>query len=120
MGANIGYYAIMEAKMTGPTGTVIGVEPSPANVDLLRKNIALNGLDNVTVLGGAVSDVQGARDLFVSAFSNLNTFHPTADAHYGLSDRTISVTTHTIPSLAATHGTPTSSAWTWRDMKSRS
>ena len=42
IGANIGYYAIMESKMVGEEGTVIAIEPSPSNIGLLKRNLAKN------------------------------------------------------------------------------
>ena len=42
IGANIGYYAVMEALMVGKEGEVIAIEPSPSNVRLLERNVALN------------------------------------------------------------------------------
>ena len=43
IGANIGYYALMELNLIGKTGNLIAVEPSPSNVDLLKRNLSLNG-----------------------------------------------------------------------------
>ena len=42
IGANIGYYAIMEQVLVGDSGEVVAVEPSPSNVRLLRENTAFN------------------------------------------------------------------------------
>jgi ubiquinone/menaquinone biosynthesis C-methylase UbiE len=39
LGANIGYCALMEAKMVGPTGKIYAVEPSPINFNRLKENI---------------------------------------------------------------------------------
>ena len=39
IGANIGYYVLMEAKYVGSTGKVYAVEPSPSNYELLKKNL---------------------------------------------------------------------------------
>jgi FkbM family methyltransferase len=43
-GANIGMFTVPLAKMVGPTGKVYAFEPHPACADILRKNLALNGL----------------------------------------------------------------------------
>src|SRR3989344_8248708 len=42
LGANIGYYALIEASLVGPKGKVYAIEPSQSNFDLLNKNIGLN------------------------------------------------------------------------------
>ena len=59
IGANIGYYAIMEAQMVGKKGEVIAIEPSPSNVNLLEKNVALNDQQNIRIVSAAVSDAFG-------------------------------------------------------------
>ena len=47
LGANVGYYALMEANLVGNGGYVYAIEPSPSNVDMLRKNISLNDYDGI-------------------------------------------------------------------------
>jgi len=99
IGANIGYYALMELRLIGPGGRLIAVEPSPDNVALLRRNLALNGFTNVEIHQAAVSDAVTTREFFLSQMSNLNTFHVEGTAH--LSGRTIDVETTTVPALMA-------------------
>ncbi len=56
LGANIGYYALMEANIVGSDGYVYALEPSPSNADMLRKNISLNnynGIVEVYQMGGS-------------------------------------------------------------------
>lgn len=48
IGANIGLYTLLFAKLVGPAGTVVAFEPDPANHDRLLSNLALNGAGNVT------------------------------------------------------------------------
>ncbi len=47
LGANVGYYAIAGAPAT--RGTYIAFEPHPRSCAALRRNLALNGIDRVTV-----------------------------------------------------------------------
>jgi FkbM family methyltransferase len=71
LGANIGYYAIMECKLVGPTGFVYCIEPHPTNFEQLKKNIKLNNLENnveLHQLGG--SNVSSVEKMYVSAKSN--------------------------------------------------
>ena len=75
LGANIGYYACMEAKIIGKKGRIIAIEPHPDNLRLLRINIDLNGIKEITtVVHGGGGDVAGTADLHVSDHSNLHTF----------------------------------------------
>ncbi len=101
IGANIGYYVLMELGLIGPTGTLVAVEPSPSNVELLQRNLALNGHRGVEVRNAAVSDSAGARDFFLSEMSNLNTFHDTGTGALHLSGKTVEVETLTVPGVMA-------------------
>jgi FkbM family methyltransferase len=58
IGANIGLSTIALA-WTCPDGEVVAFEPSPVNVHFLRRNLAANGVTNVTVMALAVSDQDG-------------------------------------------------------------
>lgn len=50
VGSNIGYYTILAAKIVGPRGHVISLEPVPETANILRLNIKLNELKNVTII----------------------------------------------------------------------
>lgn len=57
VGSNIGAYALWAAEAVGASGRVIAIEPDPITVDVLRRNIALNGLESViSVYHTGVSD----------------------------------------------------------------
>ncbi|MGH2361731.1 MAG: FkbM family methyltransferase [bacterium] len=43
VGAHAGSFSLLAARLVGPTGRVIAIEPDPQNLDLLRANIARNG-----------------------------------------------------------------------------
>ncbi len=107
IGANIGYYVLLELGLIGESGRLLAIEPSPANIELLGRNLALNAVgDRVTVMEGAVSDQTGSRSIHLSEQSNLNTFHPDGGAALHLSGETIEVMTYSLPDLAARHGAP--------------
>jgi len=53
VGANVGYYTILASKRVGANGKVFAVEPVPQTVKVLKFNIKLNGLRNVTVIDKA-------------------------------------------------------------------
>lgn len=57
VGANIGYISLQLARRVGPDGRVFAFEALPANLERLRRNLALNGLENrVEVIAAAVVD----------------------------------------------------------------
>jgi len=47
IGANIGYYALLESYMVGKQGTVYAVEPVTSNFKLLQQNIKINKCSNI-------------------------------------------------------------------------
>ena len=59
LGANVGYFTLVAARLVGGVGHVYAFEPSPRPAAALRRNIALNGFDNVTVVERAVADSNG-------------------------------------------------------------
>jgi FkbM family methyltransferase len=67
VGANIGYFSLLAAKLVGPDGKVYAFEPEPGNHGLLRKNIELNSYSNVQTIQKAVSDKSESTLLFLSA-----------------------------------------------------
>ena len=47
VGANLGYFSVIMAKLTGALGSVYSFEPFPANYDLLVRNIKENCVEGV-------------------------------------------------------------------------
>lgn len=99
IGANIGYYVIMEAIAIGPTGTVIAIEPMLSNIKMLEKNIELNGVTNVKVGYSAVSASTGISQMFESKRSNLHTFHRDGSAFDYLEAEPVDVPTITLAEI---------------------
>lgn len=71
IGANIGYYALTEARLVGKTGKVYAVEPVLSNFELLQKNLKLNNLENVESFQYAFGDKDVMSEIFVSDMANL-------------------------------------------------
>jgi len=59
VGAHVGYYTVLSARLVGRQGRVFAFEPNPRNCGFLRKHVAANRLANVTVEQSAVSDTNG-------------------------------------------------------------
>jgi FkbM family methyltransferase len=59
VGANIALHTVRLAKLAGPQGEVIAVEPDPEIARRAGQNIALNGLANVRVIQAAASAAAG-------------------------------------------------------------
>jgi FkbM family methyltransferase len=70
IGANIGYYVLIESKGVGSSGRVIAIEPVEANYTLLQRNIRLNSCENVTPVNVAIGDHTGIAKIYLSRKSN--------------------------------------------------
>lgn len=70
VGAHIGYYSLKAARVVGPTGHVIAIEPNPQTVKTLTDNIRASGARVVAVQPVACTDSEGMLDLFLAARTN--------------------------------------------------
>jgi FkbM family methyltransferase len=67
IGANVGFFSILGARLVTERGHVYAFEPLPANAEALRCNVALNGLGQVRIIEAAVADVTGTAELCVGS-----------------------------------------------------
>jgi FkbM family methyltransferase len=63
IGAHVGYFALLLAKLVGPNGKMIAFEPVPANFRALNENIRMNGCCNVILENCAVAATSGSVSL---------------------------------------------------------
>jgi len=66
IGANIGYYSLIFAKLIGQQGKVFSFEPEPSNFKLLKKNVEINNYNNIILQNSAVSNNNGKIKLYLS------------------------------------------------------
>lgn len=79
VGANVGAYTLLAARLVGPTGRVIAIEPTPSTVHALRTSIALNGLSNLVETHAlALGRSDGEGELHCEATSGHNSLLPSA------------------------------------------
>ena len=76
IGANIGYYILLQRQFISKSSKIIAIEPLKDNVDLLNLNLELNNEHNTIVLHGGVSNTTGKKKFYKSEHSNLGTFNP--------------------------------------------
>ena len=72
IGANIGYYVLLEGSILKGRGQILAIEPEPTNIDDLRENISINGFENVDILQQAVGSERGTATLKISKKGNLH------------------------------------------------
>ncbi len=71
VGANLGYFSCLMARIAGPDGRVLAIEPEPQNLYLLKKNLANNKLQNVLIAPVALGEKPGVARLNLYKNSNL-------------------------------------------------
>jgi len=56
IGANIGFYTLIMAKLVGEKGKVYAFEADPTNFEILKKNVEVNGYKNIVLVNKVVSN----------------------------------------------------------------
>ena len=70
IGANLGYYALLEAKHCK---FVYAIEPVKTSFETLNKSIKLNGYENIKAYNLAISNQNGTQDIIISHRNNWST-----------------------------------------------
>jgi FkbM family methyltransferase len=70
IGAHIGYYTLVAARIVGSQGHVFAFEPSPQNYERLRANVERNRLENVTAVEVAVGAEERRAILYEASGAN--------------------------------------------------
>jgi FkbM family methyltransferase len=68
IGANVGFFTIVAAKLVGSSGKVYAFEPEAANIATLRHNIQINRFTHVSAIAKAVSRTTGQGELLLAAY----------------------------------------------------
>lgn len=87
IGANIGCFTLLAARLAGAKGRVYAFEPEASNFDLLKKNVELNNYHNVTLVNQAAADKNGKIKLYLS--ETVMGMHRIYQSHY--CDKTVDV-----------------------------
>ena len=75
IGANIGFYTILAAKIVGKNGKVYAYEPYPTSYNVLIDNIKLTGISNIVDAHNmAVADESIIKKLYLGKGSNVHSF----------------------------------------------
>ena len=68
VGANVGFFSLIAAKLVGPTGCVYCFEPVAENAASTRGNARLNKLQNITLFDVAAGRTSGNAELLLTAW----------------------------------------------------
>jgi FkbM family methyltransferase len=105
VGAHMGIYSMIGAKLVGESGVVIALEPSTREFQRLAFHVTLNDLRNVRCLQAAASGSAGEKALKIA--SEWNSGHNTFGEFFSPAvekTREERVPTQTLDALVAVHG----------------
>jgi FkbM family methyltransferase len=105
LGANIGYVSLLFARATGDAGRVFAFEPLPANQERLRKNLALNPTQPVTVIPNAVANKAGTTTFLVHPSGGMGKLAAAPGREAGFASQ-LEVETTSLDIFAASHPKP--------------
>lgn len=106
VGGYVGMHTLFFARKVGSEGRVVAFEPNPVNLTELRSNVALNGLQNVTVIASAVSDEAGTLEfVYDPVLPARGTLVPEIQGRLA-SQRSTQVPVDSIDNLRAAHDLP--------------
>jgi FkbM family methyltransferase len=97
IGANIGYYTLIAARIIGGQGHIYAFEPSPQNFKSLVDNVTINGFDDIVEAHKkGLGDKTGKSKFFLSTKSNMSSFLRREDMGEIKQVQTIEVDTITV------------------------
>ncbi|HTA97451.1 MAG TPA: FkbM family methyltransferase [Solirubrobacteraceae bacterium] len=104
VGAHIGYFTLVAAKLVGPSGHVWSFEPDPANRTSLEYNLEVNEMvDRVSVVPLAVTSTIGRRAFYrMRNDTGSSTLYPSTEGN----GQRITVATTSLDTWADTEGWP--------------
>ena len=79
IGANLGIFSMAMARAVGAAGRVYAYEPTSETRARLEKSKAINGAENIVVVGSALSDTEREGRIVFGASSELNRLGDDAD-----------------------------------------
>lgn len=101
IGANIGYYVLLEAQSLGSQARIYALEPEPRNRELLGRNVRMNGLKEVVDIDPyAINDETGVELFRLAEGSNHHHLvSPRHDQTTGSNAQTLKVETRTVDGI---------------------
>jgi FkbM family methyltransferase len=104
VGSNAGFFAVVAARLVGPSGRVVAFDPAPENCEVIREQVALNGFDAYCTAVQKAVGGRGGRATFSSATPGSSMGHL---GGAGRGERSMEVEVTTLDDAAAAYGAPT-------------
>ncbi|MCA9102308.1 MAG: FkbM family methyltransferase, partial [Planctomycetales bacterium] len=89
VGAHVGYFTLLGARLVSNTGCVVAVEPDAGNAESLRRNLALNDYTHVRIEQVALGRETGTAELFIAADSGQHSLLARSDQSVKVDVRTL-------------------------------
>lgn len=102
LGANEGYFSVLGARLVGPSGRVLAIEPQARLQPVIKENLRLNSCANTTVAHVAISDHQGAASIHLAPSTNNGATSLRRPTRYAVSTETVLLAT--LAEVLDTHG----------------
>jgi FkbM family methyltransferase len=112
IGANIGVYSVLFSRWVGQSGKVLAYEPDPSNLELLKRNLTMNGCNNTILRELALGISEGedffSRDLFTGSTGHLGRGTTYGEVLFGDGSREVllNVKTTTVDQETQRYGPP--------------
>jgi len=103
IGANVGFFALLAARLVGACGRVYAFEPDPISCESLERSVHANGWRHVHPFRIALSDHRGEAPLFRAKFGTATSLLPEAPGREGRYGATLRAQLRTLDELVA-HG----------------
>jgi len=101
IGANTGLFGILAAQIVGPNGRVFAFEPARRTFARLKRNIELNGFNNITAINAAIGAFNGEAQLHLADRSSLASLHEEVDGSTRLGEGFNAAETIRVETLAS-------------------
>jgi FkbM family methyltransferase len=101
VGANIGVHTVRLARLVGPDGEVISIEANPEVARRAGRNVALNQLANVRLVGAAAGEAAGQARLYCPGPRDTNRARASVRQYSYLTGATATVPAVTVDELCA-------------------
>ena len=70
VGAHVGYYSLLSAKIVGAKGKILCFEPNNDNFKILNENISLNKFNQIKYFEIGLSDYNGEAQFYINPFND--------------------------------------------------
>lgn len=101
IGSNVGFFALMAARLVGPTGRVYAFEPEPDIHEALTRSARVNGYDHLEVFPFALSDREDELAFYRARDGTASSLVPEAPGKERRYERTLKARVTTLDRLVA-------------------